>query len=47
MLIRRFLPKLNEEFEEKVAALKEVLVDKLLVLTNGKVSQGVKDYLGS
>ena len=44
---KAILPKLNEEFEEKAAALKEVLVDKLLVLTNDKVSQGVKDYLGA
>ena len=44
---KAILPKLNEEFEEKAAALKEVLVDKLLVLTDDKVSQGVKDYLGA
>ena len=44
---KAILPKLNEEFEEKAAALKEILVEKLLVLTNDKVSQGVKDYLGT
>ena len=27
-------------------ALKDVLIDKLMTLTNGKTSQGVKDYLG-
>ena len=44
---KQLLPKMNEEFEEKAAQLKEVLVNKLLVLTNDKVSQGVKDYLGT
>ena len=44
---KALLPKLNEEFEEKVAQLKDILVNKLLVLTNDKVSQGVKDYLGT
>ena len=44
---KQILPKLNEEFEEKAAALKEILVEKLLVLTDEKVSQGVKDYLGT
>ncbi len=44
---KALLPKLDEEYEEKLNELKEVLADKLLVLTNGKVSQGVKDYLGA
>ena len=44
---KAILPKLNEEFEEKAAALKAILIDKLLVLTADKVSQGVKDYLGT
>ena len=44
---KAILPKLNEEFEEKAAVLKDVLINKLLVLTNDKVSQGVKDYLGT
>ncbi|MDE6267555.1 MAG: DNA-directed RNA polymerase subunit beta [Muribaculaceae bacterium] len=39
------LPKLDEEYEEKQDELKKKLVDKLLVLTEGKTSQGVKDYL--
>ena len=43
---KAILPKLNEEFEEG-AVLKDVLINKLLVLTNDKVSQGVKDYLGT
>lgn len=41
---KAILPKLNDEFEEKAAKLKDILIEKLLVLTNGKVSQGVKDY---
>ncbi len=40
------LPKLDEEYEEKLNALKVKLAEKLLVLTEGKTSQGVKDYLG-
>ncbi len=41
------LPKLDEEYEEKLSALKNVLVGKLMTLTSGKTSQGVKDFLGS
>ena len=41
------LPKLDEEYEAKQDALKNVLVEKLLTLTAGKTSQGVKDYLES
>ncbi len=41
------LPKLDEEFEAQVAALKVILIEKLMVLTNGKTSQGVKDFLGN
>ena len=44
---KAILPKLDEEYEEKMASLKTLLVDKLLVLTNGKVSQGVKDYMNT
>jgi DNA-directed RNA polymerase subunit beta len=40
------LPQLDDEFEEKVNELKTVLVDKLLTLTEGKISQGVKDFMG-
>jgi len=42
---KALLPKLDEEYEEKMAKLKGQLVDKLLVITEGKTSQGVKDYL--
>jgi DNA-directed RNA polymerase subunit beta len=41
------LPILDAEYEEKLNALKDVLVGKLLTLTNEKTSQGVKDFLGS
>jgi DNA-directed RNA polymerase subunit beta len=41
------LAKADEEFEAKAADLKRILVDKLTTLTNGKLSQGVKDYLGA
>ncbi|MGL5273450.1 MAG: DNA-directed RNA polymerase subunit beta [Phocaeicola sp.] len=44
---KALLPKLNDEFEDKAAALKGLLIDRLLALTNDKVSQGVKDYLGT
>ena len=44
---KAILPKLDEEYEMKMADLKNLLVDKLLVLTNGKVSQGVKDYMNT
>ena len=36
---KAILPKLEDEFKEKAAALKEILVNKLLVLTADKVSQ--------
>ncbi|MDE6453019.1 MAG: DNA-directed RNA polymerase subunit beta [Muribaculaceae bacterium] len=41
------LPILDEEYEEKQNQLREVLVGKLMTLTAGKTSQGVKDFLGS
>ncbi len=44
---KALLPKIDDEFEAKVADLKRILVKKLLILTEGKVSQGVKDYLGA
>jgi len=40
------LPKLDEEYEEKQAELKEILVGKLQNLLKGKVSAGVKDFIG-
>ena len=44
---KALLPKIDDEFESKVADLKRILVKKLMILTEGKVSQGVKDYLGA
>ncbi|MCQ2194590.1 MAG: DNA-directed RNA polymerase subunit beta [Paludibacteraceae bacterium] len=44
---KAILPKIDEEFEKEAAELKNILVEKLLVLTNGKTSQGVKDFLGT
>jgi len=44
---KALLPKIDEEFEEAETKLKAVLIEKLLVLTNGKTSQGVKDNLGT
>jgi len=41
---KALLPKLEEEYEHKMEELKKVLIDKLLVLTEGKTSAGVKDY---
>ena len=41
------LPKLDEEYEEKLTSLKKLLVDKLMVLTDGKTSAGVRDFLGT
>ena len=41
------LPKLDEEYEEKLTSLKKLLVDKLMVLTDGKTSAGVQDFLGT
>ncbi len=41
------LPKLDEEYEAKLSELKDLLVSKLMKLTDDKTSQGVKDFLGS
>ena len=41
------LAKIDEEYEAKGDDLKDILVDKLLTLTEGKTSEGVKDYTGS
>ena len=39
--------KLDEDYKVKLDELKDLLVKKLLVLTEGKTSQGVKDFIGS
>ena len=41
------LPKLDEEYEERLAVLRDKLVDKLMTLTADKLSEGVKDFLGT
>ncbi len=41
------LAKIDEEYEAKNEDLKDILVDKLLSLTKGKTSMGVKDYSGA
>lgn len=38
---------LKEDFNNKATALKKILVDKLLEVTAGKTSQGIKDILGT
>ncbi len=44
---RQELPKIDKEYEEKIADFRAILVDKLMTLTKGKKSCGVKDYMGS
>ena len=44
---KALLPKIDDEFEAKADDLKSILIEKLLTLTEGKTSQGVKDYLGA
>ena len=41
------LAAIDDEFNSKVDDLKAILVDKLLELTKGKKSQGIKDYMGA
>ena len=41
------LPKIDDEFMQKVEELKGVLITKLLKLIGGRVSQGVKDFMGT
>ncbi|MBD5290107.1 MAG: DNA-directed RNA polymerase subunit beta [Bacteroides sp.] len=41
------LPLLDEEYEEKQENLKEIMVAKMTELLKGKVSEGVKDYIGA
>ncbi len=41
------LPMLDEEYDEKKVELKKILVEKLLILTKDKPSQGVKDFMGT
>ena len=39
--------KIDKEYEEKISDFRAILVDKLLTLTKGKKSCGVKDYMGA
>ena len=41
------LPLLDEEYEGRMDALKDLLVEKLMTLTEGKTSAGVKDFICS
>ncbi|MCH5237438.1 MAG: DNA-directed RNA polymerase subunit beta [Muribaculaceae bacterium] len=41
------LPILDEQYEDKQAELKEVLIGKLQTLLKGKISAGVKDFIGA
>ena len=44
---KALLPKIDDEYQEKEAVLKNVLVDKLLTLIDNRLSQGVKDFMGA
>ncbi|MBR3444000.1 MAG: DNA-directed RNA polymerase subunit beta [Bacteroidaceae bacterium] len=44
---RQELPKIDAEFQDKVGDFKAILIEKLQKLTRGKVSLGVKDYMGA
>ncbi len=41
------LPRPDEEYEEKQAELKSILISKLSQLLDGKTSEGVKDFIGA
>lgn len=41
------LLELDEQFDKETSALKSAMIDKLLVLTKGKTSLGVKDTIGT
>ena len=40
------LPILDEEYEEKQADLKAIMLEKMTTLLKGQVSEGVKDFIG-
>ena len=44
---RKEEPKLDDEFEGKVALYRTMLIGKLLKLLDGKTSNGVRDFLGA
>ena len=41
------LPKIDQEYKDKIDDFKAILIDKLLTLTKGKKSCGVKDFMGA
>ena len=41
------LPKIDQEYKDKIEDFKAILIDKLLTLTKGKKSCGVKDFMGA
>ena len=41
------LAKIDEEYQAKIDDLKDILIEKLMTLTKGKTSLGVKDYTGA
>ncbi|KAA6316597.1 DNA-directed RNA polymerase subunit beta, partial [termite gut metagenome] len=43
---KAMLPKLDDDFETEIDRLRTILIKKLLLLTDKKVSLGVKDYMG-
>ncbi len=43
---KAILEQLDDQFQEEVQKLTDQLIEKLMVLLNGKTSKGVKDYLG-
>ena len=47
MADKAVLPRLDEEFESQAGELKDLLVEKLLVIIGDKTSAGVKDFLGA
>ena len=44
---KQLLAKIDEEHEAKIEDLKDILIEKLMTLTKGKTSLGVKDYTGA
>ena len=43
---KEILDRMDENFKQEVAALKALLIEKLVATINGKTSQGVKDFMG-
>jgi DNA-directed RNA polymerase subunit beta len=44
---KQILEKIDEEYNRNIEELKNLLIEKLFSLVNGKTSQGVKDYLNA